>query len=135
MGAEVRVYRVDHFVLTVRDVETTCDFYARVLGMEVEEFAGGRYALKFGRQKINLHQTGTEFEPKAGKPTPDSGDFCLITNVPLERAMEHVRSCGVEIIEGPVSRTGATGRLESVYFRDPDGNLVEVSNCLGSVEE
>jgi catechol 2,3-dioxygenase-like lactoylglutathione lyase family enzyme len=131
----VKVDRVDHFVLTVRDVEVTCDFYSRVLGMKVEEFEGGRLALKFGRQKINLHQSGAEFEPKAGKPTSGSGDFCLITNVPLERAMEHILSCGVEIIEGPVSRTGATGRLESVYFRDPDGNLVEVSNCLGSVGE
>jgi catechol 2,3-dioxygenase-like lactoylglutathione lyase family enzyme len=126
----VRVDRVDHFVLTVRDIETTCDFYSRVLGMEVEEFEGGRRALKFGRQKINLHQTSAEFEPKAGKSTPGSGDFCLITGVPLERVVEHVRSCGVEIIEGPVLRTGAIGRLESIYFRDPDGNLVEVSNYV-----
>ncbi len=103
--------------------------------MEVEEFEGGRRALKFGRQKINLHQAGAEFEPKAGKPTPGSGDFCLITDVPLERVVEHVRSCGVEIIEGPVSRIGATGRLESVYFRDPDGNLVEISKYANSAEE
>jgi catechol 2,3-dioxygenase-like lactoylglutathione lyase family enzyme len=131
----MKVEGIDHFVLTVRDVEATCDFYSRVLGMEVEEFEGGRRALKFGQQKINLHQTGAEFEPKAGKPTPGSGDFCLITGVPLERVVEHVRSCGVEIIEGPVLRTGATGRLESVYFRDPDGNLVEVSNYVDSAGE
>ena len=131
----MKVEGIDHFVLTVRDVEATCDFYSRVLGMEVEEFEGGRWTLKFGRQKINLHQTGVEFEPKAGKPTPGSGDFCLITGVPLERVVEHVRSCGVEIIEGPVSRTVATGRLESVYFRDPDGNLVEVSNYVDSAGE
>lgn len=129
----MRVDRIDHFVLTVRSVETTCDFYSRVLGMEVEEFEGGRRALEFGRQKINLHQAGKEFEPKAGKPTPGSGDFCLITDVPLGRVAEHIRSCGVEIIEGPVSRTGATGRLESVYLRDPDGNLVEVSNYADGV--
>ncbi len=124
----MRVDRIDHFVLTVRSVETTCDFYSRVLGMEVEEFEGGRRALEFGRQKINLHQAGKEFEPKAEQPTPGSGDFCLITDVPLERVVEHIRSCGVEIIEGPVSRTGATGGISSIYLRDPDGNLVEVSN-------
>lgn len=123
----MKVEGIDHFVLTVRDVEATCDFYSRVLGMEVEEFEGGRRALKFGRQKINLHQSGAEFEPKAGKPTPGSGDFCLITGVPLESVVQHVRSCGVELVEGPVSRTGAIGRLESIYFYDPDGNLVEVS--------
>ena len=124
----MKVEGIDHFVLTVRDVEATCDFYSRVLGMEVEEFEGGRWALKFGRQKINLHQTGAEFEPKAIEPTPGSGDFCLVTDVPLERVVEHLASCGVELIEGPVERTGAMGSMESVYFRDPDGNLVEVSN-------
>jgi len=126
---------IDHFVLTVRDVEATCDFYSRVLGMEVEEFECGRHALKFGRQKINLHQSGAEFEPKAGEPTPGSWDFCLTTGVPLERVVEHVRSCGVELVEGPVTRTGAIGRLESAYFRDPDGNLVEVANYVGSTGE
>lgn len=124
----MKVEGIDHFVLTVRDVEATCDFYSRVLGMEVEEFEGGRRALKFGRQKINLHQTGAEFKPKAIEPTPGSGDFCLVTDVPLERVVEHLASCGVELIEGPVERTGAMGSMESVYFRDPDGNLVEVSN-------
>lgn len=126
----MKVDRIDHFVLTVRDVEATCDFYSRVLGMEVEEFEDGRRALQFGRQKINLHQSGAEFEPKAGKPTPGSGDFCLVTDVPLERVVEHLASCGVELIEGPVERIGAMGSMESVYFRDPDGNLVEVSNYL-----
>ena len=124
----MKVNRIDHFVLTVRSIEATCDFYSRVLGMEVEEFAGGRTALLFGRQKINLHEAGKEFEPKAEEPTPGSGDFCLVTDVPLERVVQHLDSCGVEILEGPVSRTGAVGRIESVYFRDPDGNLVEVSN-------
>jgi catechol 2,3-dioxygenase-like lactoylglutathione lyase family enzyme len=88
-------------MLTVRDVEATCDFYARVLGTEVEEFEGGRRALKFGRQKINLHQSGAEFGPKAGKPTSGSGDFCLITSVLLERVVEHVRLCGVESSKDP----------------------------------
>jgi len=126
----MKVDGIDHFVLTVRDVEATCDFYSRVLGMEVEEFEGGRRALRFGQQKINLHQTGAEFEPKAEKPTPGSGDFCLITDIPLERVVGHLESCGVEIVEGPVLRTGAAGGIESVYFRDPDENLVEVSNYL-----
>jgi len=109
----MRVDRIDHFVLTVRDVEATCDFYSRVLGMEIEEFGGGRRALKFGRKKINLHEAGAEFEPKAEKPTPGSGDFCLITDTPLERVVEHLESCGVEIIERPVLRTRATGGIES----------------------
>jgi catechol 2,3-dioxygenase-like lactoylglutathione lyase family enzyme len=131
----VKMDRIDHFVLTVRSIEATCDFYSRVLGMEVEKFAEGRTALRFGRQKFNLHEAGKEFEPKAEKPTPGSGDFCLIADVPLERVVEHLNSCGVEILEGPVSRTGAVGTIESVYFRDPDGNLVEVSNYADSAGE
>ncbi len=130
----MRVNSIDHFVLTVRDVEATCDFYSRVLGVEVEEFGGGRRALKFGRQKINLHQAGKEFEPKAPEPTPGAGDFCLITDVPLQCVVEHLESCSVEIIEGPVARSGAVGRIESVYFRDPDGNLVEVANYSEGIE-
>ncbi len=124
----MEVSRVDHFVLTVRSIEVTCDFYSRVLGMEVERFGGGRTALRFGRQKINLHEAGKEFEPKAQSPVPGSGDFCLVTDVPPERVVEHLGSCGVGIVEGPVDRTGAEGRIYSVYLRDPDGNLVEVSN-------
>jgi catechol 2,3-dioxygenase-like lactoylglutathione lyase family enzyme len=128
----VRVNSIDHFVLAVRDIEAACDFYSRVLGMEVEQPEGSPRALKFGRQKINLHQAGKEFEPKATEPTPGSGDFCLITDVSLKRVVEHLDSCGVELVEGPVTRTGAVGRIESVYFRDPDGNLVEVSNYRGT---
>ena len=120
--------RIDHVVLTVRDVEATCAFYARVLGMRVVTFAGGRKALAFGRQKINLHPAGREYEPKADVPTPGSADFCLITTVPLDDAMAHVRAAGITIEVGPVDKTGATGPLRSFYFRDPDGNLVEVSN-------
>jgi len=124
----MHIDRIDHFVLTVADLDVTCDFYQRALGMEVVQFAGGRRALAFGAQKINLHQRGKEFEPKAQQPTPGSGDFCLITRVPVEQVVAHLESCGVAIMEGPVARTGATGAIRSVYFRDPDGNLVEVSN-------
>lgn len=126
----MKIDRIDHFVLTVRDLEATCAFYSRALGMEVVTFAGGRKGLAFGRQKINLHVAGREFEPKAALATPGSADFCLVTEVPLEEAMAHLRACGVELIEGPVPKTGATGALRSVYFRDPDGNLVEVSNYV-----
>jgi len=121
---------IDHLVLTVQDIDTTCAFYSRVLGMAVVDFAGGRKALQFGRQKINLHQAGREFEPKASRPTPGSGDLCFITPLPLSQVVEHLKRCTVEIITGPVVRTGATGPLESVYFFDPDGNLIEVSNHL-----
>lgn len=119
--------RLDHAVLTVRDVERSCEFYSRVLGMEAITFGEGRRALRFGRQKFNLHQAGREFEPKARTPTPGSADFCLITTTPLAQVIEHLGKCGVEILEGPVAKTGATGPIESVYFRDPDENLVEVS--------
>ena len=124
----MRVERIDHFVLTVRDTETTCDFYSRILGMEIDEFEGGRKALRFGEQKINLHEVGKEFEPKAREPVPGSADFCLISDVSLEDVARHLASCGIEVIEGPVERTGAMGQMNSVYFRDPDGNLIEVSS-------
>lgn len=125
----MKIDRIDHFVLTVRDPEATCAFYSRALGMHPVTFAGGRKALAFGNQKINLHQAGREFEPKAERPVPGSADFCLITSVPLAEVIAHLEICGVAIIEGPVAKTGATGPLRSVYFRDPDSNLVEVSNC------
>lgn len=123
----MQIDRVDHFVLTVASIEATCAFYTKALGMEVVEFAGGRKALSFGRQKINLHERGKEFEPKAQHPTPGSADFCLITSVPIDDVAAHLRQAGVVIEEGPVPRTGATGSITSVYFRDPDNNLVEVS--------
>lgn len=126
----MQIDRLDHLVLTVRDIDATCDFYARVLGMESVTFGAGRKALSFGRQKINLHQAGKEFEPKAERPTPGSADLCFITATPLEAAMAHVRAAGVAIVEGPVARTGATGPIQSFYFRDPDLNLIEVSNYL-----
>ncbi len=114
--------------MTVKDIAVTTHFYESVLGMVAETFAGDRIALKFGNQKINLHQQGQEFEPKAKMPTPGSEDLCFITETKLDVAMAHIRSCGVKILEGPVARTGATGRIFSFYFRDPDGNLIEVAN-------
>ena len=124
----MKIDRLDHLVLTVRDVDASCAFYSRVLGMDVVTFAGGRKALAFGAQKINLHQAGREFEPKAHAPTPGSADLCLISAVPLDEAIAHLAACGVTIVEGPVVRTGATGPIRSVYFRDPDLNLIEVSS-------
>ena len=122
------ISKIDHLVLTVTDLEKTTSFYVSVLGMKKEVFGDGRIALICGSQKINLHERGKEFEPKARKPTPGSADLCFITRTPLEDAMAHVKRCGVEIIEGPVERTGANGPLHSFYFRDPDDNLIEVAN-------
>jgi catechol 2,3-dioxygenase-like lactoylglutathione lyase family enzyme len=124
----ISIDRIDHIVLTVFDLDRTIDFYARVLGMEPVTFAGGRRGLSFGRQKFNLHQAGREFEPKALKPAPGAIDLCLITLTPLADVVEELKSQGVAIIEGPVDKTGAIGAIKSVYFRDPDGNLIEVSN-------
>ena len=126
-AAAMKIDRLDHLVLTVRDIEATCEFYSRVLGMSVVTFAGGRKALQFGAQKFNLHQFGSEFDPKAAHPTPRSVDICLISAVPLSDVVAHLARSGVAIIEGPVERTGAQGPIRSVYFRDPDMNLIEVS--------
>jgi catechol 2,3-dioxygenase-like lactoylglutathione lyase family enzyme len=126
----MEISKLDHLVLTVTDIELTASFYMSVLGMKKEVFGDGRIALKYGSQKINLHQLGKEFEPKANRPVPGSADLCFITQMPLNAAMAHVKSCGVEIIEGPVKRTGANGPLRSFYFRDPDHNLIEVANEL-----
>ena len=122
--------RIDHIVMTVKSIDATCAFYERVLGMQRVTFAGGRYALAFGRQKINLHEAGREFEPKAHVAVPGTLDICLITTTPLAAVIEHVSRRDVPIIEGPVSKTGATGAIHSVYFRDPDQNLIEVSNYV-----
>ena len=124
----MEVDRFDHVVFTARDVERTCEFYARVLGMEKVVFDGGRVALRFGRHKINLHQAGREYQPRAAQALPGTQDLCFITRVPLPEAMAHVRACGVGIELGPVRKSGALGDIQSFYFRDPDGNLVEVSN-------
>lgn len=121
---------VDHLVLTVADVERTVGFYVRVLGMTPVTFAAGRRALVFGRQKLNLHQFGSELSPHAQCPTAGSADLCFITTTPVEDVVAHLDATGVPIEEGPVERTGAVGPLCSVYFRDPDGNLIEVANEL-----
>jgi len=124
----MNVTGLDHIVLTVKNINKTVQFYESVLGMVAERFGKGRIALKFGNQKINLHEHGKEFEPKANLPTPGSEDMCFLSNMKIEEAMRHVRSNGVKIIEGPVDRTGANGLLVSFYFRDPDQNLIEVAN-------
>ena len=121
------IERLDHLVLTVADIDVTVAFYERVLGMRHERFGAGRSALVFGRQKFNLHQAGREFEPKAARPTPGAIDLCLITQWSMAQVLEHLARQGVSVEEGPVARTGAVGPIESVYFRDPDSNLIEVS--------
>ncbi len=127
---DLHIDRLDHLVLTVADIATTCDFYQRVLGMEVIDFGTGRKALRFGMQKINLHAHGKEFEPKADRPTPGAADLCLITYATTEEILAHLEAQGVVVEEGPVQRTGATGPILSVYFRDPDANLIEVARYL-----
>lgn len=119
---------LDHVVLTVADVGATCDFYARVLGMRVVTFAEGRTALAFGAQKINLHQTDHKIEPKAENPTPGSADLCFLTATPLPEVVQRLAALQTPILEGPVRRTGASGPIQSVYVRDPDGNLIEIAN-------
>ena len=121
----MKISHLDHLVLTVKDIDVSVDFYQRVLGMKKEIFAGDRFALKFGQQKINLHQAGNEFEPKAKLAMPGTADLCFVCGSRLQQAMQHVESCGVEILEGPVARTGAMGKVSSFYFRDPDENLIE----------
>lgn len=118
---------LDHLVLTTFDVEACKDFYSRVLGMQLETFGQGRLAFRFGEQKINVHVRGHEFEPKAHLPVPGALDLCFIASVPLEQVIERMNERNWPIIEGPVSRTGATGPIRSVYVRDPDLNLIEIS--------
>jgi len=126
----MQISHLDHLVLTVADIEATVDFYTRVLGMQVVTFGEGRKALAFGGQKLNLHQAGREFEPKAERPTPGSADLCFIVATPLDEVIAHLGRQGVAIVEGPVRRTGANGPIRSVYVRDPDQNLIELSNPL-----
>ncbi len=124
----MRIRAIDHVVLTVRDIDRTLSFYRRALGMSPVRFGEGRHALAFGEQKLNLHQAGHEFEPKARVPTPGSVDLCLLTDTPLDDVMAELRAADVAIELGPVAKTGARRPLWSVYFRDPDGNLIEVAN-------
>ena len=129
----MQIERLDHVVLTARDVQATADFYARVLGLraEIHEDPSHTFhygALHFGQQKINLHQAGHEFEPKALLPTPGAADLCFVTTASPEEVVQHLQTCGIQILEGPVPQSGARGPMTSVYFRDPDQNLVEIAH-------
>ncbi len=130
----VGIASLDHLVLTVASIKRTIAFYSDVLGMQAEVFevADGttRNALKFGHQKINLHQSGSEFEPKALHPSPGSADLCFLTTTPIDTWQAHLKALKVPVLEGPVRRTGATGPIQSIYVRDPDGNLIEISTKI-----
>lgn len=122
--------RIDHIVFTVSNIEKTCWFYQEVLGVDVRTFKGDRHALHFGNQKINLHQVGNEYTPKAKYPTAGAMDVCLIVDTPISDVMEDLRNKNIAIEEGPIERTGACGKIISIYIRDPDNNLIELSNYL-----
>ena len=124
----MQIDRLDHLVLTVASIDVTVDFYTRVLGMQAVTFGAGRIALNFGTSKINLHQAGHEFEPKARRPTPGSADLCLVVSEDIPRVMAELAAAGLPIEEGPVERTGALGTMTSCYLRDPDQNLIELSH-------
>ena len=128
----MKIDSLDHVVLTVKNIDATCKFYAEVLGMEIVTFGENRKALSFGSQKINLQQLGRESTLIAERPTPGSADVCFITSVSLSDVIAHLNLCGVNLIGGPVERNGARGLMMSVYFRDPDMNLIEVSNYVNS---
>jgi catechol 2,3-dioxygenase-like lactoylglutathione lyase family enzyme len=130
----VKIDRLDHLVLTVSDPAASIAFYTGVLGMTEQTFRGGRKALAFGSSKINLHEAGKEFEPKAEHPTAGSADLCFIAVDSLDQIVAQLQACGVAIEEGPVTRTGAQGSIISVYIRDPDRNLIELSNYVDEPE-
>jgi catechol 2,3-dioxygenase-like lactoylglutathione lyase family enzyme len=125
----MHIDRLDHFVLTVQDIDVTIGFYQMVLGMTPVTFGAGRTALTFGQSKINLHPAGAPIVPHANHPVPCSADLCFITADSIGSVMDHLRKCGVLVEDGPVLRTGALGPISSVYLRDPDGNLIEISSC------
>ena len=124
----MKIARLDHLVLTVAAIKRTCAFYTRVLGMDVVTFGEGRTALRFGRQKINLHPADGIPGLVAHRPTAGSGDLCFIAETPLAEVVAHLETCGVPIVGGPGPRAGAIGTIQSVYIRDPDDNLIEISN-------
>ena len=132
--ADFRIDQLDHLVMTASDLAKTVTFYSEVLGMDAEQFSAvdgsQRWALNFGDQKINLHQAGAEFEPKARQPGPGTADLCFLSEQPVDDWCKHLRKRGIAVIEGPVKRTGACGLILSIYLRDPDGNLIEISNRL-----
>lgn len=122
------VKRFDHMVLTVNNIEKSCKFYHDILGMRVVTFNNGRTALKFDKQKINLHEKGHEFNPKATHPTPGSADFCLLTDEDIEDVLKELKNKDIQIEQGPIIKQGALGEMTSIYLRDPDRNLIEISN-------
>ena len=124
------ISHLDHLVLTCTDLDATKHFYTEVMGMRLETFGASRIAFTFGNQKINLHQRGAEFKPKAHLPVPGALDLCFIASVPLDQVIVHLGRCDWPIVEGPVERTGATGKIRSVYVRDPDLNLIEISEMM-----
>ena len=126
----INITSLDHLVLTVASIDHAVDFYTRILGMEKVVFAGKRVALKFGRQKINLHQAGEELAPHAKYPLPGSADICLLTDTTLADVLAHLNAHHIPVIEGPVERTGASSKLLSIYIRDPDQNLIEIANVI-----
>ena len=130
----MNITALDHLVLTVADIPRSVDFYTRVLGMEEITFGEGRKALRFGQQKINLHPLGAEVLPNAARATAGSADLCLLTDTPLPQVLAELKTHGIEAISGIVSRTGAVGTIESVYLRDPDGNLLEISRYSQQTE-
>lgn len=127
MSIPFTIERLDHLVLTVGDIAATIRFYTNILGMEAVTFGQNRQALAFGQQKINLHPASAPVKPHAIRPTPGSADLCLITTSPISKVIDHLQKMGITLEEGPVARTGAIGAITSVYLRDPDGNLIEIS--------
>ena len=126
----MQLTRLDHLVLTVEDIDASVRFYTEVLGMRHEQFGEARHALLFGEQKINLHKRGHELKPRAAQPTPGSGDLCFLTDATADTVLAHLQEAGVAIESGPIERTGAHSRLTSIYLRDPDGNLIEISHAV-----
>lgn len=129
----MNIKQLDHLVLTVNNIDATCRFYAHHLGMEIITFGDNRRALRFGNQKINLHQLGQEFEPMAATPTSGSADLCFLSDTPLEHIMAELQQAGIIILEGPVKRSGASGPIRSIYLRDPDANLIEIANPINPI--
>lgn len=126
----MQIQALDHLVLTVADIQTSVNFYCTILGMQHRVFGDGRHALTFGQQKINLHQVNNIFLPAANSPAPGSADLCFLINTDIEETIKALNNAGVTIIEGPVERTGATGKILSVYIRDPDRNLIELAKSI-----